>query len=159
MADILKDTDFGGSDVNCGMKNNAKASISRFLEKTKTKGFIYSLIKYEPYQEYKNLYGKPWRTMKAILSEFSKLAVGKKFIIAPITPYSFLKYNLANAYKLRFASECRYFFDILPYLKGLSAEEKKNVFISDDCHFSAFGHKKVAAAFAGELTRSGILKK
>ena len=157
--DMLKNTDFGGSGVNYGFRDILRASLSRILEKTKTKGIAYSILNYEPFGEYKNPASLAWQSMKAILREFMKLAGKKKFIAAPILPYSFLRYNLANTYKARFSEECAYFLDILPHLKKLSAEDHKKCFISNDCHLSHFGHQKVAAALADEFDRLGISKK
>lgn len=156
--DILKDTDFGGSDVSRGIKNKLRAAVNRFFERTKIKGCLYSMIEYEPYGEYKDPSSQSWRTMTAILAEFKKITKEKKFIIAPLVYSSYVKYNLANAYKNRFSEECCYFLDILPQLKDLSPEDQENCFISNDCHFSPFGHQKIALAIMDGFERSGILK-
>lgn len=157
--DKLKDTDFGGSSVSHGLKDAVKARLSRLLEKTNTKSTVYSIFNYEPYGEYKNPASQPWQSTKAILGEFRKLAGKRKFIIAPIAPHSFLKYNFANTYKMRFSEECGYFLDTLPYLKKLSLEDRNRCFISDDCHLSCFGHLKIAEALAREFERLEILKR
>ncbi|MGB2705975.1 MAG: SGNH/GDSL hydrolase family protein [Candidatus Omnitrophota bacterium] len=157
--DILKDTDFGGSDMNRKFSDTLKAALSRILEKTNTKGFLYSLIKYEPYGEYRDPSSGAWQNMKTILAEFTKLVNDKKFIVAPLVPYSFLRYNLASTYRVRFSEENPYFFDILPYLKDLSPENCKRCFIPDDCHFSSFGHERVAKALADEFRRRKILER
>lgn len=153
----LKDTDFGGSEVTYKLKDAFKAALSRALEKTHTKGLLYSLIKHEPYGEYKDSLSMGWQTMKAILAEFKKLAGDKQFIIAPVPTYSYLRYNLADMYKRRFREECENFLDILPHLKTLSRNDQKRCFISKDCHFSTFGHQETAKAIAKELKKLTIL--
>ena len=155
---MLRDTDFGGSNVSYRFKDSVKAAISKTIEKTHTKELVYALIKHEPYPDYSNPRSTGWKTMKAILCEFKKLAAEKPFIIAPLVSYSYLRYSLANTYKMRFSEECDYFFDILPYLKTLSRENSKKCFIEGDCHYSIFGHHELAKAFLKECNKAGILK-
>jgi len=156
-SDMLSNTDFGGSAISSGIRSRIKAMLNKILEATYLKGLLYGLHKHEPYPDYTDKQSLGWQTMGALLREFRAIASGRPFIVAPITPITYLKYSMAGSYRDRFREECQYFANLLPYLKKLSKTQQEDCFIPGDSHFSVFGHTQVAKALECQLKHFAML--
>jgi len=120
----------------------------------------YSLIRWEPFPEYRNAQTPEWLLMAAIIHRFKEEARKRPLVVVPVFYESYVLYHMARNYWDRFTSletEGIQVIDLLPHFKEIGPQAVRAYLSPEDCHFSPYGHVVVADALQMELTRLGLL--
>jgi hypothetical protein len=150
-----------GSDVDHSAPGRFKSTIGRWPVIEPLKKVAYGLIGWEPFPEYRDPNGPPWRLMEAICRRFKELAGDRPLVIAPTFYSSYTRLRMARHYWTRFSSlEATpgiFAVDLLPYFKRIGPEATRAFLEPHDMHFSNYGHLILADALQTELYRLKLL--
>jgi hypothetical protein len=125
------------------------------------KRLIFRFRPWEPFPEYRDRNGEPWRLMEALVDRLRTLASPRPLVIAPTFYAGYLQLRMARNYWIRFASLQRphsvFAVDLLPHFQREGPEAIRCFQEPFDMHFSPHGHLVLADALQVELARLGLL--
>ncbi len=156
------------TDARARMRSDAatpvgrlKGLASRSLDALGLKRWVYGAVRHEPFPEYRDPNSRPWRLMEAIIQAFVNVLDGRPLVIVPQVYHAYLEHNMADNYLRRFRSLERpgrvWAIDILPYLRRLDPQARRDCYWSDDCHLTPLGHRVAADALRRELQAIGLI--
>ncbi len=151
------------TDIDSSLKARLKTALSNFRIVAFAKKFIYRMIPWEPFPEYKSPDTQAWKVMEAIIRRLHQAAPNKPLVVVPVFYASYVKYRMARNYWLRFNSLASipgiHTIDLLPFFQKLG-REASNCFLEPyDPHFSARGCLVVADTLEAELKQRGLIPK
>jgi hypothetical protein len=150
-----------GSDVDRSVSGRFKKTIGRWPLIEPIKKVAYGLIGWDPFPEYRDPNGPPWRLMEAICRRFKELAGDKPLVIAPTFYSSYTRLRMARSYWNRFSSlEATpgiFAVDLLPFFTRIGPQAIRAFLEPHDMHFSNYGHLVLADALQAELHRLNLL--
>jgi hypothetical protein len=125
------------------------------------KQLLYAMVPREPFPEYQNPLGAPWKLMSAILRRLKQKAGDRPMVIVPMVYSGYVRYRMSRRYWERYSSLASdpgvHAIDMVPHFRRIDAGAARCFQEPHDIHFSDYGHSALADFLKTELTRIGLL--
>ena len=149
------------TDTPPSVLSRTKTFLSELPGASAIKRGLYAVVPWEPFPEYRDPAGAPWRLMAAIVERLKRLAAPRPVIVAPTFYSNYVRYRMATNYLDRFRSLADpprlHVIDLLPAFRAVGADAVRCFQDPFDMHFSAYGHLVLADALQAELTTRSLL--